>query len=571
MTRHMRSFVIGAAIATAVMVLSGSGALCQDAAPETTVIMIGTRPIAGVILSHNEDGIKFRPADTNMPLELKWSHFAPMEAKRIQKSLGMGIAKAGMDDDEGKPSGDIIDAVRITLKKSRKTVLGIKDKDRSDGLNLYINTRNVKGFRISRADIAEVANVKVRESEVRSIGEMYSIKLAAITPTNAKDHYDLAEYCRAISHVEKASEHYERCKILDPRYAERIGDKTAELAIKAKKIQAKKLYMAITRDVGAEDFGDALKKIELFKSAFPDSDYLTKLLALVPTLEDKKKDSLRRKVITGWYLNLDGFLRLYVQGGVADGVETPMKIVRTKGGKSWRGILQEETPEVVVLRSEDGNIEYRLPRHEVVSITSVTVSKKKRDATFAEAKAYATDTEGGISASVAIKIAEVYGVTEEEAKAMWKNRLKKVYTLGSGGKVESTARYVSYREAGYGKGSWLREGAQSAVQITGGNTGGGGRGGRGGRGSRQQAAPSDASTDPEEWWKAQPRETRLTVLRAICYEAIMDVMDVKEIKCTRCGGKGMINRISSGSAGTGSVSICTRCHGVLVDYKITCR
>ena len=534
--------------------------LSSVASAASIVILFGGKdgePISGQILKHDEDGFVFKPDDLDTPVTLRWVDLDTMQVQQIQKRLGIRKKRTVEEGVPDEPVGDVIEALKVKLKVG-KEFLGVELPERSDAKVIFISMKRIKEFKIDRADIESIERVKARESLVRSLAEMYRRKVNSVQPKTAKQHYDVAEYCRAIGNIEKAREHYEKCQVLDPRYTPRITDKMAALNELAKRQRARQLNIEIGREVAANGFDEALKKIELLNSGFPDSEYTTKWLAQVPAIEAARTDFLRRKVITGWYVNIDQYVRDYIYKGITDVPDVPMKIVRTRGNRVFKGLLDEETEDEIVLKSEDGNIRYRIARQDIVSITSATVARDKRDVTFAEAKAYGTDTDGGISRDVALKVAKIYNITEEVSKEMWQQRLKKTYFI-KGGDVDSKDRYYSFHQADYGKGSWLREGAEATVDIP--NQGGGNR--------NQQQPSGDASTDPEEWWKVQKRETRVKVLRAICYEALMEVTRTHKVTCGNCGGKGFITR--KNQIGESSVILCPRCHGVRVDYRIIVR
>jgi len=547
MRAHPVRLLIGLAVACLALM-----AHSRTARAESIVIMIGPEPISGQVMGHDENGFEFKLDDTGDTITLRWEDVAPLQARQIRKHLGIDKKKEAELTDE--PVGDIIDGVKVVLK-TKQELVGIEVADRSNAKALCISLKKIKEFMILRDQIEKIEKVRVRESLVRTLDEMYRAKLASKRPDSAQEHYDLAEYCREIGHVERSKEHYEKCQILDPRYAERITEKLAVLAELAKKQKARKLDVEIARDVGARDFAGALKKIDLLNSGFPDSEYTTKWLAQIPGIEEKRKDSLRRKVITSWYQNIDDVLRNFVYKGISDMPDTPVKIVRVKGGTLYKGRLQSEGADEVVLK--DGNTTYRIARDQVVSMTSATLGRQaKRPATFAEAKAFATDEEGGITREVALKVAEIYDITEQESKDLWQARLKKEYVITRTG-VDHNTRYYSLRQATYGKGSWLRDGAVPVTPPQGGST-------RGGRGGRNQQ--STVSSDPEAWWKMQPLDTRVAVLRAICYEAIMEVTRVFETSCSNCGGKGYVKTTTT--AGETIFDLCPRCHGVRIDYKV---
>ena len=139
-------------------------------------------------------------------------------------------------------------------------------------------------------------------------------------------------------------------------------------------------------------------------------------------------------------------------------------------------------------------------------------------------------------------VAEAHGITERKAKALWAGRMSREMKVSKDWLIEVVvAPFYSLRQARYGPGSWLRESdLPGMIHAIG------------------------PATDPEAWWKSLPREARIAVLRAFCYEALLDVTSVTREKCSNCGGRGTIVRRGLGDLSARD-STCPRCMGTAMD------
>ncbi len=546
------SALVLAALALAVALPSAAqtgGAAGPDVRPKgpRVTIMLKTIAVTGVVLRHDDDTLTILPNGSDKAATIRWSDLDPFEARRLHRKLE---PPAPAHDPAPAPKDaatvEMVDALKVHLKNS-KVITGIEDVHRSTAASLCIGNSTVDAIVLARSDIARIEKVKAPVSEVMSPTARYRRRLARSKPENAEDHYRMAEFCRRLGLWRQMAEHIETISVIDPRARHRMAKKIAELRKKSLALKGRELRDKAVIRIKGRDWQGALDQIELLKTFDPDSEFLPELVAKVPGIMKSRDAELRRKVITSWYTGIDGALRRYVDRGVPDGPTTREVVVTTTGSspKRFRGVLISRDDKLVVVRSLKGDIVYNIPADRVANVRSVEPAKR-RDATFAEARAWATGVTGGISADVAATVAVAHGITEDSARKLWRGRMSKEVDVLEDGVRIAVAPFYSLRQAKYGPGSWLREGALSGPVG---------------------AAPI---VDREAWWKALPREARVGILRAFCYEAVLKVTSVKQEKCPGCGGKGIIVRRGLGDLGARD-SICTRCMGTGADIGISCR
>ena len=498
------------AAAVAMMGLAGgraeepSGGEGGGGVPTTIVLPRpgGSEILKGTVLGHDEEGFTFLPADTDTPVTIPWSGLHRREAARIRKLLGKRSAERA----PRAPADDELVEVTVITTKTDARVEGVEVAGRSTPEAVCLERRGMV-VSVPREIVARTSKEKRPARLYLSPEARYERRRAGFDLNTAKGHFEAAAYCAKTGLAGKGIEHLEKCRVLDKRYVPRTEKMMENL--KAQLLRAKAPRPAGPRAAG-------------------------------PT-----EAELRRLVVSRWYTAIDEALHDFVRKGIAEMV-VPMRLIRIKGSNEvYRGVVKEETEDEILLWNADTMTEVRIAKNMIHSNTARPTPKKVRAATFAEAKAYVTDAQGGIGAEAAGKVAAACGIGESQAREIWEGRLKKRIRLSGDGTKKILPRYYSLREANYGPGSWLRDAGTGAAQA------------------------GAAAPDPEQWWKSCPTESRVAVLRAICYEALLDVVSVKTAKCPGCGGKG--RTIAIDPVGAASWAICTICRGRGVEYKIVCR
>jgi len=541
-------------------------------AADAVTILIGEEPIKGVILQYDEEGFTFLPADVSSPAYLPWHQISLSERERIRRIVGL------VDEEEHDATPvDKVDGIIVTLRTGLR-LKGVLLPERETAGAVYIKTKRTPYFEIKKSAVLTTEEVRLPETEVFTAEELYDRKLAEIKPVTARDHFEMARWCMKMAILfDKARDHLVRCTIIDPLYEARTGDMVAEIEIRLKEGQARRLYEAIRRSVAIGDYDEALKLIDQLQAAYPDLRYTTEATFLKPEIEAKRQKVLRTKLVGAGYRKIDELVRRKVWNQIPDGAQIMVTLVQLKDGDAVKGKLVEETDQLVVLESGDNT--YRIARDKVAAMRPVPLRPVKlRDATFTECKEYVTDAEGGISADLVAALSRQFRIGEEEVKEIWNNRSRRTITIDDRTKITSPSARL--REAKYGSGTWLREDGTERYSINITESEPNKRTFRvGGRRVTfeetttkidvQGVESGQLEQDVDKWWKKRPRETRYQILKAICADAIMDVVKTVRKKCSACGGKGHNTVLNL--TGSAFQRTCPKCRGLKYTVRLRYR
>jgi len=578
-----RPLQLGCAVALLVV---GWTARASDSALKDVAIVVNDEPYLGELIPPPTDTeFQFKLKETGEVLAFRWSMLAPTERTRIQKIFGIEM------EDGQLVWGDPVQAVRFTLKTGKK-LDELEQPDRALPGHRCLKTYS-QVVHISHSDIETEEPCQKRECELYSPKEYYERKFMERPPgnDNAADHIQFAQLCSKIGLYDKAIDHLEMAKVIDARTVERTEDFRNELVKKHAEQQADRLYNQILLDKHAEAYASAKDKIETFMRNFPYSVRRTAVEAMMPEVDKKALVNFSKQIIFSYYHLMHELIlekmnkKVNVDAKGRPIPAMPGKQITTRQGHIFRGELISDTDEKVTLKQGDTSLE--ITAKDVLSKQDIDLSKsfKQLEPTFAELKRYVQDANGGLGRDIAKRISEKLRVDEAKIKDTWNSRFARTASYDGGEYVQSPV-YTSLHNAYYGKGSWLRDGAQfvpsseSGLQSSGAsggrNTGGGRVGGSGGTGGNN-APPNtkvvpppeklnpDFEDDPELWWKAQPGDNRSALLEALASEKLFRVKDVKGKVCPGCAGKGGVEIMGK----NGPVLVrCATCRGMRLLLEI---
>lgn len=577
----------------AVMMACAVQAVCaaaDDNNLKDVTIVVADEPYSGELIRPPTDTeFRFKLKETGDVLTFRWSSLAESERKRVQKLFGIEV------EDGQVAWGDKVPCLRFKLK-SGKSVEGMELTDRAMSgvrvLKTYSQTLYLPGN-----DIESEEKIEKRESEIYNPKEYYERKLLERPPSNdnASSHQEFAQLCSNIGLYDKAIDHLEMAKTIDPRVEERTADFRQELVRKHAEKQAEKLYLQILGDRQANDNASALIKIDTFMRNFPSSEYRTRVESMRPEVEKASQVDFSKQIIFMYYHlmselvteRLNKKIKVDEKGRPVPSI--PGKQVTTRQSNIFRGELVSESPEKMVLKQGDTTLEIR--GKDILSVQDIDLSKSYREIepSFAVLKAYVTDPNNGLGKDIVTRISTLLGQDEQKVKDTWAGRFNRTATYEDGKLVQSPV-YTSLHNAYYGKGSWLREGAQFSPNGSGngrnqggrnsgrnnnngrnqGNSGNGGTNGGNTTGitvKQEETIHPENSDDPEVWWPAQTGETRIQILRAMAAEKLFRVKDPVTGKvCPECGGKGAIE--VSGSDSQLVPVRCPTCRGLRLLFVI---
>lgn len=534
----------------------------RAAAGGITYVVVGGEEYPGEIVQHDEKRFKFLMGDTGEEVDLTWKALDPIELRRVQRALGMGVSRFAHSR---LARGELVDGIEITDVKGG-VHRGLLLEDLSNDKFVYIQTANVPRWRWQVDLIRSRRKVKIEEFLVYPRRVRYDRRAIKIDPNSVADHLKLADFCEAVELVQEARDHIAKAIVLDEAVKERVSDRLVRIQAIEKKLRARALCETFRQHYVARRYRLALKCIGELEKDHAEHEGAAAIVALRPEIEKKARKYLRTQCVALWYYYFDRFVGRCVFSQIPTGRKVPLKRVFVRGHpEPYVGEMLRENDEEIVLKREGGPGEIKISKEIVLEIRSeVLETGRKRDRTFAESRAYVTDRRGGISGDIRKAVADELDIPEKEVQAFWDGRLTRIMTVGEGGVEIEQEAVASYHDAKFGFGTWLRGGGGGggggAVIGGGGRSRGGTRGGGGGAGG------AGSQTDPETWWKEQPAEARSGILRAFGAEAIMTVIKEYQYPCPNCAGKGGIELMGLGGGGgggivTGGQSVCTACQG----------
>lgn len=539
----------------------------SDLGDREVTIVVADEPYTGYLVPPATDtGFSFKLADTGDKMTFRWSTLAATERKRIQKLFGIEV------EDGLLKWGDEIKCTRFKLK-SKKYIEGLEVPEMALPGHRCLRTATQIMHILRIEVIAEEVIVK-RESDVFSAEEKYEelILERPPSPDSATDHLDYARKCSNMGLYDKAIDHLEMAKVIDPRTEERTKDFRVELVRKHSEKLAEKLYLQILVDLNAGDHASALDKILRLKRNFPNSEYYTRVDGIQAEVEKGAETDFVKKVIFMYYTTFNNMVdkalskQIKVDQKGRPVPSRPGKQVTTLNGRIFRGELVSDGEDKVVLKQGDVTLE--IDGKEILAKQDIELSKSFRTIgpNFGELKAYVTNPDG-IGKDILKYIATYLKADMNRVRDAWEGRFVSTATYKNGEYIK-TPTYATLHRAFYGKGSWLRDGVTQAQNPQG--SGGGRRGsrnqGRRGQGQQREVVNPEISDDPEVWWKIQKHETKYQVLRALGSEKIFRVKQVSGKLCSECGGEGFKKVFDA--FGSMSFVRCPKCRGLKMLFQI---
>ncbi|MBI3829837.1 MAG: hypothetical protein HY291_09985 [Planctomycetes bacterium] len=527
-------------------------------ADQNVTLVVADETYNGFLVPPPTDAaFRFKLAETGDTIAIRWSSLAPEERKRVQKFFGIAV------EDGRLVWGAKVKGVRLRLK-SGKSVAGLECPERAQPGRRCLKSATAYYF-VGAEDVEKEEPAEFSESDVYNAKEYYERKLFERPPgEDAAAHEELARLCATIGYYEKAVEHYEIEKLIDPRCEERVHALREEAAKKFSEQLAEKLYLQILADKLGGDFASALKKMEAFGRNFSESEYRTRVESLRAEVEKGFQESFSKQIVTMYYYQMGVLIRERMAKKLrldAQGRPVPLepgKQIATTHGHVLRGRLLEDTPEHVEIQSGDTKIEIK--RKEIMAMTDCDLSEAAGaiDPTFAELKAYVTN-EDDLGKDLAVRIAKLLHLDEQQVRDTWQSRFNALATYDDG-VLKKTPIFVVRQTAHFGVGSWLCDGAKEIMRQKFGEPPPVAK-----RPANDLNNDPEASDDPEQWWKAQSSETKYEMLRAFAGMKLFRMKNLRIDPCPDCAGKGFHEILTP--EGKKDV-LCLTCRGLQALFKV---
>jgi hypothetical protein len=146
-----------------------------------TFVMYSDVPLNISITAYDGDGVTFRLTDTGAEMTVKWVDLPSSEADRLKKIVGLDAGPEPVT----KNLGATIVGERIYMKGSTIPIVGEVQPSTEPGV-IFLNTRNVKGFKIRTSDIDRREALTLYESEIYGPEEIYERHVNRKPPKTAK-------------------------------------------------------------------------------------------------------------------------------------------------------------------------------------------------------------------------------------------------------------------------------------------------------------------------------------------------------------------------------------------------
>ncbi|MCY3023678.1 MAG: hypothetical protein NTW87_32255 [Planctomycetota bacterium] len=549
------------------------------------IIVIGGEPTAGrLVLPANEYEFRFKLSLTAQVLTLRWADLPEEERRRVQKLYGLE-----MRDDNKRVFGEKVTGKRLWLK-SGKTIDGLPVPERARPGHVVLRTATAPVMDFAESDIERQENIESFESDFFSAQDIYQkwILEKPIPDKDAPAHLAMAQRCAKIGYYPKAIEHLQMAIEIDPQMKERNQEFLAGLIAEDAKVRVKELFERIVTGMNRQDYATAWYTLDQIERNFPNSDYASRLQSMKPQIETGMKTDLTRKVIQMSYTIASDLIqqrifkkvRVDEKNNVVPSI--PGKQVVTRQGHCFRGVLESgEAGQDMVLRV--GETKLTIAAKDIMTVQDIDLSVAVREITpaFEDLKAYVCDAgrPDGLKGQMIAKISQLLKEPEAKVKEIFESRLA-VDATYKDGVLSKTATYVTVRDASYGRGSWLRDGARPAPLPANQGPNDPRRqrpNWRNNVNGQQQPNPNvpkqpdpdespDLTDDPVVWWKFQSMETQLSVLRAMAAEKVFKAT-VADMQCPSCHGAGII--MVMGTGGNMEPNRCPQCRGIGVMFKVT--
>jgi hypothetical protein len=515
------------------------------------VIVIGGVPTRGwVVLPATDSEFRFKLHATEEIVTLNWGAVDESDRKRVQKLYGLEII------DDKKVFGRKLKGVVMRLENGVVRGLRLPDRDRSGEKAIRCATQPLLMIPVS--DIKSEEEAECFESEFYSERDIYDRMLMENPPGNndAAAHLKYATEAANMGLYKEALDHLTKAEIIDARTKDRNKDMRMQLIADAARKEGEKLFQLLVKYYVGQDFFAAFDVMEKFNRQFPNHELKSRVDQMKAEIEEGVKIERNKRVILMAY-RIAGDLvqqRLFKKVKIDEKgnyvASLPGKMVTTTRNHIFRGVLID--PDMngsMVLKV--GETTLSIKTKEIASVQDVDLSQGVKEVSqpFDELRRYVEDASSptGLKGEMLARIAFLLKIPLEEVRGIFENRLEKIASYDNGQYV-ATKTWVTFHDANFGRGSWLRAGARPKPWVSLGTT------------ADDPNVNPDASDDPLLWWKYQNAETQLELLRALMAEKIFKVHSDQKKSCHNCGGGGEI--YMTNSEGKPVLQRCALCRGL---------
>lgn len=264
----------------------------QESAPEPATML---RLYEGAILwgridGHDAESLTFLRLDNGGRLRLPWSRLDPVQAEELQEAFGY------IDHSQDEL---MMEAHRLVLDDGTEVVGIITHRTTDD---LYVKTATavvpVPKLRLRGGQTV----VQVPALDVYTGEELYAQELSRLAPDSPLTHFELAQFAERVLEYERAVEHYEAARKLDPTWrADELANRLAAAGVRA----ANKAQIDYLREIdtlrGRGRYDEAIAQAKAFGEVFEKSDLLEDARRKEQQVEKARLTALRARTVRAWF------------------------------------------------------------------------------------------------------------------------------------------------------------------------------------------------------------------------------------------------------------------------------
>lgn len=265
--------------------------LAAPAAGEIVRLRDGTLLHGEVVRFDEGSGLRLRRVDTGGELELRWEHLPPDEVRRLK-------AARGFTGDDVQPW--LVPVVHLVLKNGTTETGVLVEGGRADA---YTLRRRSGTDSFPRQYVRSVEPDRVEGLSVYAPDELYAQITAELgAPADAAGQFALAVACEGAQLHERAREHYEAARQLDPALKpELIAQRIARLGIRIEDRAETAELDAIRNRLYKKQFDAALAACAAFRAAWPASRQLGDLTLLEAQIGREREAHYAARIISDYY------------------------------------------------------------------------------------------------------------------------------------------------------------------------------------------------------------------------------------------------------------------------------
>jgi hypothetical protein len=271
--------------------------------PSQALQLADGQTLLGKVEDADENGCRVRRLDNGGVLELRWDHLSPASAMPIKRAWNLVSAS---EDEVLVRANEVV----YMHNGTRQRVIGrVSNEDGADYLT--VTTKGVQ-VRVPKTELREMPSVEVPATQVYTMDEYYTMRLAEVQPGQSADkHMLFAEELIKVRDYDHAGYHLNQAKELgNTAQPGQLADLQARLQRYKEAREERELLDQIVaaRSRGKlADFQRGEKFIAQFEKSFPQSKLRNDFETEKKRFAESRKRYLSQQVADNWRRSIQIF------------------------------------------------------------------------------------------------------------------------------------------------------------------------------------------------------------------------------------------------------------------------